>query len=117
MADQTNAQIGSGVQLAHFDGAAYTPLGNVRSINGIGVVRAEVDSTTLEDAAVKRIPGIRDGKQVTMMFTTGAANGTVDLVRGFVDSPTDIDFRLTLPAPAGEVLYFTLVPLDWQFNA
>jgi hypothetical protein len=117
MADQTKAQIGSGVELAYWSGTAWTTLGNIRSINGIGVARTEVDSTTLEDAAVNRIPGIRDGKQVTITFTTGAPNGTITLVSGWVDTSTDIDYRLTLPAPASEVRYFTLVPMDYTFSA
>jgi len=117
MADQTQAQIGSKSELAHWNGTAWTALGNVRSISGIGVARSEVDTTTLEDDAMSRIPGLRDGKQVTIAFTTGAATGTIPLVRGWVDNALDVDFRFTLPAPASDVQYFTLVPLDYTFSA
>lgn len=121
MAGTTNAQIGAGVTLSYWDTAvspdAFTALGQIRSISGVGVGKPEVDSTTLESAAVERISGLPDGKQVSIVFTSGASNGNLDLIRGWVNGTTNIDLKLAIPAPATETLYFTLVPLDYDLGS
>jgi hypothetical protein len=121
MATSTNAQIGAGVVLSYWDTVASSPaafavLGKIRSIAGIGVNKPEVDSTTLDSTAVERIGGLPDGKQVTIVLTTGATNTTMDLIEGWVNGTTAIDFKLAIPSPATETRYFSLILLDWDLG-
>ncbi len=115
MADSTTAQIGATVDLAFWDTAvspdAWADLGQVRSINGVGVTKQEVDSTTLDSTAVERIGGLPDGDEVTITFTTGATNTHIDRTLGWANGTTSIDFKLTINAPATETLYFSVFPL------
>lgn len=113
MADRNNAQIGAGVQLLYWDEVTspnvYSALGKVRSINGIGVSRPEVGSTTLESTAEERIAGLPDGKQVTIVLTT--TGPAIELVELFRDLDV-VDLKLVIPAPATKTRYFSIVPLD-----
>lgn len=120
MADETNAQIGAGTTLSYWDTDvspdAYTPLGPIRNIQGVGVDRPEVDSTTLDSTAVERIGGLPDGKEVTITFTTGSSNDILDDIRAFVDAAAALDLKLALAAPASETLYFSIIPLGYDLG-
>lgn len=120
MADSTTAQIGATVDLAFWDTSlspdAWTDLGQIRSINGVGVTKSEVDSTTLDSTAVERIGGLPDGDQVTIVFTTGAANTHVDQIIAWVDGTSEVDYKITLGTPATEVLYWSLIPLHYDLG-
>lgn len=120
MADSTTAQIGATVDLAYWNTAlspdAWSDLGQIRSINGVGVTKPEIDSTTLDSTAVQYIGGLQDGDNCTVVFTTGAANTNIDRIKGWVDGTTGIDFRITINAPATETLYFSITPLHYDFG-
>lgn len=120
MADSTTAQIGATVDLAFWDTSqspdAYTDLGQVRSIAGVGSTKPEVDSTTLDSTAVERISGLPDGDSVTIVFTTGATNTNLDRIRGWQSGSSEVDYKLTLGAPATEILYFSLIPLHFDLG-
>jgi len=120
MADVTNAQIGATVDLHYWNTAAspdaYAALGQIRSISGIGVDKPEVDSTTLDSTSMEYISGLANGKQASIVFTTGAANGNLDLIRGWVDGSDNIDYKIVLNAPATETLFFTLTPLGYDLG-
>lgn len=114
MADATEAQIGSQSTLAYWGGSpvAWTNLGPIRSITGIGVTRTEKESTTLESTGIERIGGLPDGKQVTITFTT--ANGNHDVIEAFVNDGDPIDLRVVIPPPLDKTRYFTIQPLDYD---
>lgn len=120
MADSTTAQIGATVDLDYWNTAvspdAWASLGQIRSIAGVGSTKPEVDSTTLDSTAVERISGLPDGDSVTIVFTTGATNTNVDRIIGWQQGTAEIDFKLTLGSPATEVLYFSLIPLHFDFG-
>lgn len=115
-ADSTNAQIGSLSSLFYWNAtaspAAYQTLGKVRSIQGVGVNKTEVDSTTLDSTGVDRIGGLPDGKQITIVLTLTAAS--LLLVEGFLNSTASIDLKLTTPAPSSTSRYFSMLPLDYD---
>lgn len=116
MANSANAQIGAGVALSYWNTVAspdaWATLGNVRNISGIGTQKAEVDSTTLDSAAVERIGGLADGKQVTFKVTTTSAAMTI--VEAWSAGIVNIDFRIVWPTPATVTRYFTLVILGYD---
>lgn len=114
MADATLAQTGSAVTAHYAVGSpiVWTNLGPVRSINGIGASRSEVDSTTLDSLAVERIGGLPDGKQVTIVLTTATSN--FDLIEGWITAGTPVQFRFVFPTPLTETRYVYLVPLDYD---
>lgn len=120
MADSTNAQIGVTATLSYWNTAAspdaWAELGQIRQITGIGVTKAEVDSTTLDSDAVEYIGGLASGDQVSITLTSGSANGNLDLITGWVDGTTEIDFKIALAAPATETRYFSLTPLHYDFG-
>jgi hypothetical protein len=120
MADSTNAQIGATVDLYYWDTSvspdAYTALGQIRSISGIGVDKPEVDSTTLDSTAVERIGGLPDGKQASIVFTSGVSNGNLDKIRGWVAGTSEVDLKLVIGAPATETLYFSIIPLGYDLG-
>ena len=121
MADSTTAQIGATVDLAYWDTVVASPpawadLGQIRSIAGVGVTKPEVDSTTLDSTSVERISGLSDGDQVTIVFTTGATNTNIDRIKGWVDGTSEVDYKLTINSPATETLYFSIIPLHYDFG-
>lgn len=120
MADSTTAQIGATVDLAYWNTAlspdAYSDLGQIRSINGVGVTKPEVDSTTLDSTAMEYIGGLENGDTCTIVFTTGAANTNIDRIRGWLTAAVEVDFRLTANSPATEVLYFSVTPLHFDLG-
>lgn len=114
MADETNAQTGSGVTLAYWGGSppAWQDLGPIRNAQGIGVTRSEIEANTLDSQAFDYISGLRQGKQVTITFTTSADNH--DLIEGFVNDGDNLDLRVVAPAPLSKTRYFTIKPLDYD---
>jgi hypothetical protein len=116
MADSTNAQIGSLVTLDYWavveSPPAYSPLGKVRSIAGVGVNAPEVESTTLDSTGVDRIAGLEDGKQVTIVLTTTAAS----LAVAEANHKLPMDLRLLIPAPTSRTRYFTIILLDYDLG-
>lgn len=114
MSDSANAQIGAGVSLGYADDLEspieYTPLANIRSIQGVGSMKPEVESTTLDSLAVERIKGLADGKEVTIVLTTTSAGKT--LIEGWYASVDPIHLRLSWPAPSSITRYFDLTVLD-----
>jgi len=117
MADDTKAQIGQYTELAYSDDASppqFTDLGAIRSIAGVGVARSEVDSTTLDSDAVERIGGMKDGKQITIVFTTRSV--VMELLEDWLAAADAKRLRLTFPAPTSEVRYFDFVPLDYDLG-
>lgn len=121
MADTTNAQIGNTVDLHFWDTSvspdAYTELGEIRSINGIGITRPRVNSSTLDSTSEEYIPGLPDGKEASIVFTTGAANTIIDRLRGWGSSSSNVDYKLIINAPATETLYFSLASVAWELGS
>lgn len=118
MADSTLAQIGSETTLFYKNAASppvYVNLGPIRSIAGVGVTRSEVESTTLDSDAIERIGGLPDGKQVTIVFTTGSA--ILALLEGFVTAGTAIRLKIVTPAPMSATRFFDFVPLDYDWGS
>jgi len=117
MADSTNSQIGSKGELNYWNALGspdpgYEPMGFVRSIQGIGVTKPEVESTTLDDDAVRRIGGLKDGKEVTIVLTLNAE--TLAKVEGFLDANEEIELQYRIAAPTSQDRYFAFFPLDYD---
>lgn len=115
MADATEAQIGQYVDLSYGSAASppvWTPLGAVRNISGVGLTLAEVDTTTLDSAAKERIFGMKDGNQITVVFTTRSL--IMDLVDAWIAARAAIAMRLRIPAPANEDRFFYFIPLSYD---
>jgi hypothetical protein len=115
-ADSTEAQIGAGVAVAYWDVTqspdAYTTIGNIRTVAGIGAMNPEVDSTTLDSPGVERIGGLSDGKEVTIVMVNNAAN--LLLVEAWIAAKAVLDVRVTKPAPSSNVRYFSVLSLDYD---
>lgn len=118
-ADSSNAQIGSQVALSYWNAAAsppaYQTIGKVRTLDGIGVAKPEVDSTTLDSTGVERIGGLPDGEQVTIVFTTTQA--TMEKLEQFLASTSSIDLKVVWPSPTNVTRYFALLPLKYNHNS
>lgn len=118
MANTTNAQIGITVDLAYWNTAvspdAWADLGQIRSVSGIGITRPRVNTTTLDSTAEDYIPGLQDGKEFSIVFTTGATNTNIDRLLTWGASADNIDFKLTINAPATETLYFSGASIAWE---
>lgn len=118
MANSSNAQIGSQTVLAAYDLTAspnhYSTVGYVRSISGVGAMKPEVDSTTLDSTAVERIGGLPDGKEVTVVLTTTST--IITTVEGWLAQTEEVQFRLTIPSPASVTRYFSLIVLDYEHS-
>lgn len=115
-AGSSQAQIGAGVSLSYWNTAAspdaWALLGNVRSIQGVGTKKPEVDSTTLDSTAVERIGGLPDGQEVSITVTTTATAMT--LFEGWIAGTSNIDLKLIFPTPATSTRYFTIAPLGFD---
>ena len=118
MANNTNSQIGSQTEIAFWktllSPPAYEVLGQVISIGGIGVMKPEVPSTTLESTGVERIGGLPDGKEVSIVVTTNATN--LPLFEGWVNGSEAIDLRVAIPEPTNQTRYFSILPLDYDMG-
>jgi len=114
MADQSNAQIGKGVELYFWDTLissppAYVALGKYRQLTDIlGVELPEVNSTTLDSAEEEFIPGMGIGKEFQAVVTLTAAS--LANLEAINSNAQNVDMKLVIPAPTSQTRYFAATP-------
>lgn len=118
MADSTNAQIGSQTKLYFWDTSlspdAYGQLVNVRQFGEIGSDSPEVDSTDLDSTGVQRIPGLPDGKEISILSVANST--TLPKIESIFDAGLNIDIKAVFPAPMSTTRYFAFTPLGFAIN-
>src|SRR5262245_39910725 len=116
MATSAQAQIGSKVQFKIYNTAAspsaYDAIGYVRSINGFGVEKPKVNSTTLDSDAEEYIPGVADGKEMTIVFVSNS--DTLTEIEALIAGTGNKQCVIIWPTPMSVSRFFSLTPQGYE---
>ena len=118
----TTAAFTGGNTLKIGDGAGtevFTALGDVDSVDGIGVTNAEIRTTSWENLAHAYIAGMPDGNQVTITVNTVLTDAQVNQVITDVENreaARNFEYVLT-DGTTVRTGSFAMTMLSYQYNA
>jgi predicted secreted protein len=92
--------LGIGTKLEYYESAEYHPIANIYSLTGPSLTKETVDSTALDTPNGYRqfIGSLKNSG--TLAFSLLFTSGGYEVIKGFYDSNTSVQFRITLPDKA-----------------